>query len=119
MLIAGFILLTGALALGLLLAALIARPDGARPSARISATHGLLGACGLVLLLLALRAPARGVTEGAGVFGWDAVCLLGAALALGLVILAKRRASGLVLVLHGVFAVTGYVILTSYISFRP
>jgi hypothetical protein len=113
-----FTVLTGAVALGLLLAARVSRADGARPSGRLTAVHGGLGAAGLVLLLLGLRAPARGLTAGAATFGWDAAGLLGAALLLGLVILAKPRTAGMLLVLHGVFAITGYVILFSYISFK-
>ena len=106
--------------LGLTLALLhMQRKDG--PPAAVGALHGVLGAGGVTLLLLAAKPSARAAAQGAGTFGFDATWLLVAALLLGLWILlllrrGRRSHAGLLIALHGTVAVLGYVILAAYWS---
>jgi hypothetical protein len=73
----------------------------------------------LLVLVFALRSGApRGVAQGVGAFGWDAVVLLGAALTAGIGVLLGRGRYGLVLALHVVLAMFGYTILLTYVSFN-
>ncbi len=117
MLYLSFVLLTAGSALGALLAALVMRPNGKRPSWLVGAAHGSVGAIGLAVLILSLlRSEPRGVAQGVSMFGWDAVVLLGAALLAGLIVLLRRGKSGLVLALHAVLAMFGDVILLAYVS---
>ncbi len=81
--------------------------------------HGLAGASGLALLLLALRGPVRGAAYGAGGFGTMAAALLGLAVATGIVVLTVRRRRGdpmLAIGLHATLAIFGLVLLAAYAS---
>jgi hypothetical protein len=86
------------------------------------AAHGIAGAAGVVLLLMALRGPPRGVATGSSSFGLEAAVLLGAALLAGLaiVVLARQRvrerAVTGAMVVHALLAVTGYVLWVAYAS---
>ncbi len=77
--------------------------------------HGVVGAVGLVVLLLALRGPARGVAAGAGSFGTAAAVLFGAALVIGVAILWLRR-KAVAISVHAGFAIVGYVLLLAWNS---
>ncbi|MEO9190029.1 MAG: hypothetical protein ABI224_08500 [Acetobacteraceae bacterium] len=81
--------------------------------------HGILGACGLVLLLIALRGPARGVAYGAGGFGTMAAILLGCAILAGLLVLRARlrtRDPMVAIGIHATLAIFGLVLLAAYAS---
>lgn len=92
-----------------------ATDGGSRPPAWAGIAHGAVGAAGLVVVLLALRGPARGVAAGAGSFGTVAAALFVAALATGLVLLALRRKQAAVtMAVHSGFAITGYVLLLAW-----
>jgi hypothetical protein len=82
------------------------------------ASHGALGAIGLITLLLALRGPPRGEAMGVGGFGRIAAALVAMALVAGLAILAvrlrRRRIPGLIIGIHATLAVSGVVILAAY-----
>ena len=86
--------------------------------AAIGALHGLIGTAALILLVLALGGPPRGVAMGVGSFGRIAAWLLGAALLAGLGIVAvrlrTRRAPGLVIGIHATIAISGIVMLAAY-----
>jgi len=116
MLILSFAVLTAAAALGALLVVLVMREGGARPAWWVGAVHGVLGALGLLILFLALRGPPRGAVDGTSLFGWDAAGLLAVALLAGIGVLVRRRRPGLLLALHAILAVFGYVILFTYVS---
>jgi len=91
-----------------------------RPPWVSGAVHGVVGAIGLALLLVALRDPPRSVVHGTASFGLQAAVFLGAAVltGIGIIVLARRsgRASSLMIVVHGILAVTGYVLLAAYVS---
>ena len=110
------VLIAGALGGGLAVWHL--RPHAAPPWA-LGALHGVLGVAGLVLLLLALRGPPRGVAEGVAGFGTVAVVLLAIALIAGLAVLAahlRRRAiGGLLIAIHASVAITAIVVLAAYV----
>jgi hypothetical protein len=81
--------------------------------------HGLAGASGLALLVLALRGPARGVAYGADGFGTMSAFLLGLAIVTGLLVLTVRRRKGdpmLAIGLHATLAIFGLVLLAAYAS---
>jgi hypothetical protein len=82
--------------------------------------HGVLGATGVIVLLLALRGPARGVAQGAGAFGWVSGAMLTATLAGGLLIvlihMRRRAVPPLLIAMHGTLGVAGYVLLAAYFS---
>ncbi len=90
----------------------------ARWRAMLGAAHALLGACGLLALLFALRGPPRGVAMGVGSFGDVAASLLVFALLVGLGIAAMRLRArpilGLVIGVHVTIAISGIVILAAY-----
>ena len=92
--------------------------DGRRP--RTGLAHGLLGATGLSLLLLALQGPRRGEAMGMGSFGSIAAVLFALALTLGplMPLLSKRtpRAAGVALAAHAVLAITAFVLLLAWVS---
>ena len=86
-----------------------------RPPALAGIAHGVIGAAGLVLLLLALRGPPRGVAAGAASFGPMAGWLFGAALLSGVVFYVRRRkGAAVVLAIHAGVAVTGYALLLAW-----
>ena len=102
--------------LGLVLVGLHAMRRGAALRL-IGPLHGMLGALGLSLLLVALRGPARGVATGVGSFGVISAVLLGLALAAGLLVLAtsrRRRDPMLAIGLHATLAIFGIVLLAAY-----
>jgi hypothetical protein len=118
MLSMSFAVLSAASGIGAVLAALISRADKRRPPWFIGAIHGGLGALGLAVLFVALTQSApRGLAQGAAFFGWDAAVLLAAALLAGILLLVVRGRSALLLSLHAVLAIFGYVILATYVSF--
>ena len=91
------------------------------PPKRIPVTgllHGSAGVLSVVLLLLALRGPPRGVHTGAGAFGWTGFALLAAALAGGVAILTfhlrRRGAPTLLIAMHGMAGVAGGILLAAW-----
>jgi bacteriorhodopsin len=106
----------------LVLLHLRATSPGQRPHWMVGAAHGIAGATGVVLLLVALRGPPRGVATGSSSFGVEAAVLLAAALLAGLliVVLARQRAPERTvtgaMVVHALLAVTGYVLWVAYAS---
>jgi hypothetical protein len=81
--------------------------------------HGLTGASGLALLLVALRGPVRGAAYGAAGFGPMAAVLLGLAVITGLLVLRVRQRRGdpmLAIGLHATLAIFGLVLLAAYAS---
>jgi hypothetical protein len=120
MLLTAFIVLTLAVLLGSALALLYLRNEtGAAVPWAVSALHGLLGAGGLVCLMLALRGPARGVEQGTASFGVAAAGLIALAVLLGSGIVAmrffKRSRAGTLIGVHAAFAVGGFVLLAAYL----
>ncbi|HVC60173.1 MAG TPA: hypothetical protein VND19_07440 [Acetobacteraceae bacterium] len=119
MLLLSFVLLLIATGLGTALAALHLRAGIARPPGwPLGASHGLLGAAGLGVLLFALRGPPRGEAMGVAAFGRIAAVSLVAALLAGIAVLAARlryrRVPSLVIAIHATIAVSGVVILAAY-----
>jgi hypothetical protein len=82
--------------------------------------HGMVGACGLGLLIVALQGPRRGDAMGVGSFGAAAAVLFGTAVALGVLIpvLYRRRRwfAGVVIATHASLAITGFVLLLAWVS---
>ncbi len=119
MLLLSFSLLVIVGLLGSALAALALRSEAA-PSRwwPLGAVHGLLGAAGLVMLVLAQRGPPRGAAMGVGSFGRIAAGLLAMALVAGLTIVVARlrypRVPGLMIGIHATLAITGVVVLAAY-----
>jgi hypothetical protein len=88
-----------------------------RPPTVAGIAHGVVGAVGLVALLLALRGPARGVAEGVGSFGVTSAWLIAAALLAGVVVYVRRRKGPAVtMAVHSGIAITGYVLLLAWNS---
>ncbi len=86
-----------------------------RPPAAAGIAHGVIGAAGLVVLVLALRGPPRGVAAGAGSFGATAAWLFVAALLSGAVFYVRRRKNAaIVLAIHAGVAITGYALLLAW-----
>lgn len=90
--------------------------DGAsRPPVLVGIVHGVIGATGLVFFLLALRGPPRGVAAGAGSFGEVAAVLFALALAIGIVLLIRRRRGAFITMsIHSAVAITAYVVLLAW-----
>lgn len=111
-----FYVLAGAAALGLVLVLL----HGMRRAAILrfaGPLHGLIGVCGLVLLLIGLRGPPRGATYGVGAFGSMAAVLLGLGVLAGLGVLSarlRRRDPMLAIGVHAMLAIFGFVLLAAY-----
>jgi len=118
MLLLSFWLLLSAGLFGSVLGALHLRTGRAQPKAAYGVLHGLLGAVGLAVLLLALRGPPRGVAMGVGSFGRVATIILATTLLAGLVIATmyfrRQRPSGLLIAVHATIAISGIVILAAY-----
>jgi hypothetical protein len=120
MLIAAFVILSTAVLLGTVLAVLHLRSDGAAvPVSPLAGIHGLLAIGGFGCLLLALRGPPRGLDTGTASFGMIAAALVALAALVGGGMLAthllKRRLPGMLIGIHATFAVSGLVILATYI----
>lgn len=118
MLLAATIVATLAVLFGLTLALLFAH--GTVYPRPVGWVHGALGVSGLVLLLLALRGPPRGVAMGAGNFGLIAAWLLAVALVFGLLMFRRslRRGTvpGAAVGIHATLAIAGFVMLVAYAS---
>jgi hypothetical protein len=82
--------------------------------------HGLAGATGFALLLIALQGPRRGDAMGVGSFGIAASVLFGAALALGPFIPFSLRRSplttGVTIATHACLAIAGFVLYLAWTS---
>jgi hypothetical protein len=93
---------------------------GSPPHWAVGALHGVVGTAGLGALLLALRGPPRGVRTGVAAFGLVAAIFATAAFAVGLAIVALLRRSrggtGLAIAVHGMLAITAYVLLLAYVA---
>jgi hypothetical protein len=107
--------LTLAVAAGTILALWHLRAGGnaSLPPPAAGIAHGVLGAAGLVILLLALTGPPRGVAAGAGSFGTMSAALLAGAVLTGIVMLVLRRKS-VTMTIHASLAVSGYVLLLAW-----
>lgn len=116
-LILATILLGLAVALGAILAIRSLRAARLAPTF-LAAAHGLVALGGWILLLAALRGPARGVATGTASFGAIAAILLGAAALAGVALFATRargaRFRGGLIGIHATLAVSGFVILLVY-----
>lgn len=77
--------------------------------------HGVVGAVGLLVLVLALRGPPRGVSAGVGSFGMEAAVLFAGAVLTGIIIVLLRRRA-IVMAIHAGIAITGYVLLLAWDS---
>ena len=86
-----------------------------RPPFIAGIAHGVVGIVGLVVLLVALQGPARGVEAGAGSFGTVSAILFSGALLTGGAMLLLRR-DGIVMAIHGGIAITGYVLFLTWSS---
>lgn len=89
----------------------------------IGVIHGLTGAVGFGLLIVALRGPRRGDTMGFGSFGMVAAVLFGIALTLGpsVLLLLKRapRFVGVTIAVHAAIAITAFVLLLAWAQAAP
>lgn len=93
------------------------RGQGRSPMLWPGVLHGLTGAIGTGLLVLATRGPAAGTAKGAGSFGIAAVVLFALALVFGpLIRLSPRRVGGVVLAVHASLAITGLVLCLAWRS---
>ena len=115
MLAAAVWVLTVAVAAGTVLALWHLRATDARQRPPIAAgiAHGIVGAVGLAVLLLALRGPARGIDAGVGTFGMVAAFLFAGAALTGVAMLLLRR-KAVMMAIHAGFAITGYVLLLAW-----
>lgn len=86
----------------------------------LSIAHGLAGAAGLVLLLLASRGPRQGDAMGVGSFGIIAAALFLSALVLGPCVPMLRQrapsAAGMARVIHACLAITAFVLFLAWAS---
>ena len=115
MLAAAVWVLTVAVAAGTVLALWHLRATDARqrPPRSAGLLHGVAGAIGLAILLLALRGPARGVAAGVGTFGTVSAFLFAGAALTGIAMLMLRR-KAVMMAIHAGFAITGYVLLLAW-----
>ena len=123
-LVAAFVILGVAVLLGSVLAILHLRTLKAGtppqpPPWPLAALHGILAIAGLACLVLALRGPPRGLAQGTASFGIIAAALIVLAALFGAGLLAahvfKRRIAGIMLGVHAMLAVSGFVILAAYV----
>ncbi len=108
-------LLTAVVAAGSALGAWHLREGAAPPPKIAGILHGIAGAAGVVVLILALQGPPRGLATGVSAFGPVSGVLFVLALLTGLAILALRR-EGLVIAIHAGIAITAYVLLLAWDS---
>ena len=90
-----------------------ATDNGSRPPPAAGIVHGVVGIVGFIGLLLTLAGPSRAVDTGAGSFGTSSAVLLGVAAVLGISMLVLRQ-KALVMAIHGLIAVTGYVLFLAW-----
>jgi len=106
-------------ALGVTLALLYIRGASTRRPV-VGVVHGLTGAVGFGLLVIALQGPRRGDAMGVGSFGFSAAVLFGIALAIGpcIPLLAKRslRVTGLIVATHASLSITAFVLFLAWAS---
>ena len=122
MLILAFALLCGAALFGAALAiCYLAQTCRAQPAV-VPAAHGLAGAAGLAVLLLALHRGLPHTSLGTGGFGPIAAVLLALALAVGLATAPaawrRRRPSGALVAAHAGLAIVGLVMLLTLVALR-
>jgi hypothetical protein len=86
-----------------------------RPPFVAGIAHGMVGAIGLGVLLIALRGPPRGVENGVGSFGTTAAVLFAAAGVTGVILLLLRR-KPLLMAIHAGLAITAYMLLLAWNS---
>ena len=95
-------------------------PAAGRPPRFIPPVHGVVGAAGLALLLLALRRGVPPSAEGTAGFAPAAAMLFALALLIGLVMAALtwrgRRPPGVVVAVHAGAAIAGFVVLWTVVS---
>jgi hypothetical protein len=121
MLTVAFLILTTAVLFGIVLAILHARGETAwRVPWPVGVLHGLIGICGFVCLLLALRGPPRGLDQGMASFGMIGAGLIALAVLVGLAIFItfrtkQRGGAGTLIGIHATLAVSGFVILAAYV----
>ena len=115
----GVVVLAG-LALGALYLMMDEPPDGLSWKGVL---HGLGGAVGLALLMVALRQTppsAHAVKMGVSRFGMFAASLIGGAFVVGLFILARHLRGRVIpqaaVATHGLLAVVGYTLLVTYLT---
>jgi hypothetical protein len=118
--VAAFVILTGVVLLGSVLAVLQLQTEGrAAPPWPLAATHGLLAIVGLCCLALALRGPTRGLDQGTASFGLIATALITLATLVGGGLFAahvfKRPVTGIMIGVHATLAVSGFVVLAAYV----
>ena len=86
----------------------------------VGVIHGVTGAVGFGLLVIALQGPRRGDALGVGSFGMFAAVLLAMTLAIGpcIPLLAKRspRVAGVVVATHASLAITAFVLFLAWAS---
>ena len=113
-----FYLLGAAVALGGGLAVHFMRGAAARrPPFPILLAHGVLGAVGLGLLLLALHRGLPPSAAGIAGFGPAAAVFIALALLLGAAIaLFRTRPQGVLVVFHASLAIAGFVMLWTVVS---
>ena len=92
-----------------------ATDSASRPPFAAGIAHGVLGATGLIILLLALQGPPRGIEAGAGSFGTVSAWLFAGALVTGIAIITLRQ-KAIVIAIHAGIAITGYVLLLAWSS---
>ena len=83
------------------------------PPLAAGVAHGIVGALGLVLLLLALRGPVRGAASGVASFGALSAWLCGGALLTGGIMFWLKN-KGPVMAIHAGIAISGYVLLLAW-----
>jgi hypothetical protein len=120
MLNAAFFILAAAVLLGVLLAVLYLRGEGAVAAPwPLAALHAGVALGGFVCLLFGLRGPARGAETGTASFGVMAALLIAAAAIMGGVLFMMhrpgRRLSGTLIGVHATLAIAGFVILAGYV----
>jgi hypothetical protein len=119
MLIAAFLILALAVALGTVLAVLHLRTT-VLPAApwQLAALHGAIGVSGLGCLLLSLRGASRGVDQGVASFGAISAALLTMAALAGIAVMLthwRKRRAGALIGLHATLAISAFVVLAAYL----